>query len=132
LSAVAVAVSFIDRINRTDVDALAELMTDDHSLHVFEEPPLVGRAANVEGWRGYFASFPDYVIYPRHIVENAGVVAILGHTTGSHLELSDADERLMTLIWLAAVVDGAVRSWTLVEDTDDNRQKYGLAQKNLR
>jgi hypothetical protein len=38
----------------------------------------------------------------------------------------------MTLIWLAVVVDGAITSWTLVEDTDDNRQKYGLAEQNLR
>jgi ketosteroid isomerase-like protein len=127
LSAVAAAVSFIDCINRTDIDGLAELMADDHILQVFAEPPLVGRKANIEAWRGYFASFPHYVIYPRLIAERAGLVAILGHTTGSHLALSDAEEKSMTLIWLATVVDGAVMNWTLVADTTDNRQKYGLA-----
>jgi ketosteroid isomerase-like protein len=127
LPAVAVAVSFIDCINRTDIDGLAELMTDDHSLHVFDEPPLVGRRANVEAWRGYLASFPQYVIYPRRVAERGGIVAILGHTTGSHLGLPDDEERSTTLIWLATVVDGAVKSWTLVEDTSDERQERGLA-----
>jgi hypothetical protein len=32
-------------------------MTDDHALVVFDEPPLVGRAANVAAWRGYVERF---------------------------------------------------------------------------
>jgi hypothetical protein len=126
LPAVAVAVSFIDCINRTDIGGLAELMTDDHTLHVFDEPPLVGRAANIEAWRGYFAGFPDYVIHPRCLAEREGIVAILGHTTGSHLGLPDEEERTTTLIWLAAVVDGALTSWMLREDTSRARQDHGL------
>src|ERR1700742_803325 len=92
LPAVAVAVSFISCINRTDIDGLGALMTEDHALQVFDEPPLVGRRATIEAWRGYFASFPEYVIYPRRLAERRGRVAILGHTTGSHLGLPDDDE----------------------------------------
>jgi hypothetical protein len=32
-------------------------------------------------------SYPAYALYPHRIAERAGVVAILGHTTGSHLGL---------------------------------------------
>jgi hypothetical protein len=53
-------------------------------------------------------------------------VAILGHTTGSHLGLSDDEERQLTLIWLAEVVDGGIRSWRLIEDTPENRHWFGL------
>lgn len=127
LPAVAVGVGFVDHINRTDLDGLSGLMTDDHSLLIFDEPPLVGREANVEAWRGYFSNFPEYVIHPRRIAVRAGVVAILGHTTGSHLGLPDEEEAAMTLVWLATVVDGAVRSWALVDDTAEERRRHGLA-----
>ena len=128
LPAVAVAVSFIDCINRADVTGLTALMTDDHSRHVFDEPPLFGRAANVEAWGGYFESFPEYVIYPRQVGEHQGLVAVLGHTTGSHLGLADGEESSVTVIWLAKVHAGAVRSWTLIEDTPNHRSRLGLSE----
>src|SRR5437879_7304426 len=40
---VAVVVSFVDCINRGDVDGLAALMTEDHELRVFDEAPLSGQ-----------------------------------------------------------------------------------------
>jgi len=101
-------------------------MSDDHELVVFDEPPLRGREANVEAWRGYADSFPAYVITPHETVERDGVVAVLGHTTGSHLGLPDAEERQLTLIWVAQVVDGTLRSWRLVEGTPENRRSFGL------
>jgi hypothetical protein len=120
-------VSFIDCVNRGDVDGLDRLLTDDHQLCVFNEDPLIGRAANVEAWRGYAQSFPEYVIYPHRIAEQANVVAVLGHTTGSHLGLADVEESRLTLIWLAEVENGALRSWRLIEDTPANRARFHLA-----
>lgn len=126
LPAVAVVVSFIECVNRGDVDGLDRLMCDDHQLCVFDENPLLGRAANVEARRGYVQSYPDYIIYPHRIAERDGSVAVLGHTTGSHLGLADAEESRLTLIWLAEVVAGAVRSRRLIQDTAANRARYGL------
>src|SRR5438270_14038529 len=124
---VAVAISFVDCINRGDVDGLADLMTDDHRLCVFDERPLAGKAANVEAWRGYASSWPDYVIYPHRIAAPAtGTVAIFGHTTGSHLGLPDEVEVTQTLIWVAEVTAGKVRAWRLVEDSPANRRDYEL------
>ena len=87
----------------------------------------MGREANVEAWRGYAAGFPEYVIYPRQIAEVDGTVAVLGTTTGSHLGLANEQERRLTLIWVADVQGGLLRSWTLVEDSADNRRRFGLA-----
>jgi ketosteroid isomerase-like protein len=123
----AAAISFIDRINRSDLDGLGRLMTADHTLQVFEEDPLVGRDDNIEAWRGYFAAFPRYVIYPRRIAVRGDVVAVQGHTTGSHLELTDEDELALSVIWLVTVADGAVSRWQLVPDTAANRREHGLA-----
>jgi DNA-binding PadR family transcriptional regulator len=123
---VAVAVSFVECVNRRDSHGLERLMTEDHELRVFDEPPVVGRGQNIEAWRGYFRSFPDYTIYPRAISERDGTVAVLGHTTGSHLGLPDEEERRRTLIWLAVASRGRARSWTLIEDNRPNRHRFGL------
>jgi hypothetical protein len=103
------------------------LMTPDHRLQIFDESPVVGRDANERAWRGYLESFPNYLIYPHQITDvGRGAVAVLGHTTGSHLGLSDAEESKETLIWLAETAGGAVAVWSLVDDSSVNRSRYGL------
>ena len=66
------------------------------------------------------------MIAPHRLSERDDVVAIMGHTTGSHLGLPDEDERALTLIWLARVRGELVDEWTLIEDTPDNRRHHGL------
>ncbi len=126
LPPVAAVVSFIDCINRGDVQGLRELMTDDHQLVIFTEAAVVGRESNVDAWHGYANSFPAYVIYPHLIAERDGLVAVVGHTTGSHLGLPDDRESKLTLIWLAEVIGGKLRKWQLIEDNADSRRQYGL------
>src|SRR5205809_6872227 len=118
----AVALSFIDRINRGDVEGLAALMTDDHELRVFAEPPQRGRKVVTAGWRGYAGAFPRYLIHPRRFAVQGERVAVLGHTTGSHLGLPDEEERELTLIWVADVRGDQVACWRLVEDTPEQRR----------
>jgi len=118
-------VSFIDAVNRGDVAALAALMTEDHTLHVLDEAPLIGKSANIEAWRGYVSSFPQYVIYPHEIAAEGPRVAVVGHTTGSHLGLSDEEEQELTIIWSALVDDGRLRLWQIVEDTPEHRSERG-------
>jgi hypothetical protein len=132
LPPVAVVIGFIDCVNRGDIVGLSRLMSEDHELQVFEEAPLTGREANTAGWQGYATAYPDYVIYPHRIAGQGTRVAVLGHTTGSHLGLPDDQERAVTLIWLADVADGALRLWRLLPDTPENRQELGLANADLR
>ena len=118
LPPVATVISFIDCINRGDPDDLGMLMTDDHELVVFDEEALRGKTANVEAWKAYAAACPRYLIYPRAITEpRAGWVAVLGHTTGSHLGLTDQEEGALPVIWLAEVRNGQLRCWRLLNDT---------------
>ena len=127
LPPVAAVISFIDHINRGDVQGFGALMTDDHELAIFDEDPLPGRTANMTAWAGYTAAYPHYVIYPRTITEpQPGHVAVLGHTSGSHLELTDEEERKLSVIWLAQVTDGRLRCWRLLEDTPDRRREFGF------
>ena len=127
MPSVAVAVRFIDCVNRNDLDGLVATMTDDHRLEIFDEEPLIGKDANAAAWRGYFENFPNYVIYPHRIVEvNDTLVAIIGHTTGSHLGLPDDEESRETLIWLAETRSGRLRVWSLMEDTPESRRRLTL------
>jgi hypothetical protein len=93
---------------------------------VFDASALRGKYANIDSWRGYAAAFPAYTLVVRAVVEHGGRVVVLGHTTGSHLGLAAEDEQALTLIWLAEVSDGLIRSWTLVEDTPATRREWGL------
>jgi ketosteroid isomerase-like protein len=121
---VAVALSFIDCINRLDLDALADLMTDDHELRILDERPVAGRAQNVEAWRGYFAAFPAYVIYPERIAERGETVVILGHTTGSHLGLADEVEATMDVLWTATARSGRLETWCILDDGPTARDQF--------
>jgi hypothetical protein len=94
---------------------------------VFDESPLDGKEANIEGWRGYSSSFPDYVIYPHQLVGRDEEVVVLGHTTGSHLGLPDEEESRLTLLWRAVVRDGCLDLWQLIADTPERRVEFGFA-----
>jgi hypothetical protein len=124
LRPLAAVVSFIDCINRGDLDGLGALMSEDHRLVVLDAPPLVGRGANLDAWQGYFSSFPEYVIYPHHMSVADSRVAVLGATTGSHVGLPDEEELGLSVIWLADVQGGALSSWQVAEDTPEARHRY--------
>jgi ketosteroid isomerase-like protein len=127
LPPVAAVIGFIDAINRGDVDRLVALMSPDHRLQVLLEPPLTGREANRDAWAGYMTAFPDYVIYLDCIVQRGDDVLVLGSTTGSHLGLSDQEERQLKVIWLATVRDGLLALWRVIDDTPGQRALLGLA-----
>jgi ketosteroid isomerase-like protein len=119
--------AFIDRINRRDLNGLLALMTDDHCLKVLDEDPSCGKEGLREAWRGYFDALPTYLIYPRQMASTGSTVAILGHTTGSHLGLPDDAQSKLTVIWTAEVRDGLLASWTVLADTPETRATLGLS-----
>ncbi|MEX0784421.1 MAG: nuclear transport factor 2 family protein [Dehalococcoidia bacterium] len=122
----AVAISFIDAINNGDVDRLATLMAPDFSLVVFDTAPQGG----IDGWRGYATAYPEYLIHPHRMKVTGDTVGILGHTTGSHLGLPDEEEEQITLIWLAEVEGGKMRTWRLIEDNARTRREHGLTLRS--
>ena len=129
LPPVAAVIGFIDAINRGDVDRLVALMSPGHRLQVLREPPLTGREANRDAWNGYVTAFPDYVIYPDHIVPRGDDVLVLGSTTGSHLGLSDQEERQLKVIWRATVRGGLLTLWQVIDDTPGQRALLRLADR---
>ncbi|HYU21093.1 MAG TPA: hypothetical protein VEQ11_20580 [Chloroflexota bacterium] len=72
------------------------------------------------------ARVPQVMIHPHRFAVEGNQVAVLGHTTGSHLSLPDEEESELTLIWIAGIEGDRVASWTLIEDTPQHRRAFEL------
>ena len=101
-----VVVAFNDAVNAADLARLEALMTEDHRFVDAAGSEVRGRAACVDAWRGFFATFPDY----RNVFEQVseigrGEVEAVGRSECSDPRL-DGPAR-----WTATVVDGRLRRW---------------------
>jgi ketosteroid isomerase-like protein len=97
---------FNDAINRRDLDGLAGLMTDGHRFSDGAGGHVDGKAACIEAWQGFFASFPDYRnVFTDVVHEGAGVVTVRGHSVCSVPELDGPAH------WRAVVVGDLVDAW---------------------
>jgi len=57
-----VAMAFVTKINEHDVDGLVALMTSDHVFVDALNATFRGADQMRQGWKSYFAMFPDYAI----------------------------------------------------------------------
>lgn len=82
-SAEEVARLFVHAINRQDVAALADLMTQDHHFIDSLGNAVVGRDVARRGWAGYFGMVPDYGITILESYGTGPVVILLGTAKGT-------------------------------------------------
>jgi ketosteroid isomerase-like protein len=111
-----IAMAFVDRINRHDVAALTELMSDDHRFIDAHGNEVVGRDNMSAGWRGYFGMFPDYAIEVQEIFEDGDNFAMFGSAGGSFQGRREASWRLPAA-WKAVVKNGRITLWQVYADT---------------
>jgi uncharacterized protein (TIGR02246 family) len=120
----ATALAFVDAINAGDLDALVELMTEDHAFIDDDGNEQRGRDTMRWAWRSYFESFPEYQIHTERVVTLGNTVVLIGRTTGSHI--APEVEALETVIWAALVDGGRVREWHILY-TDNEKAQTLLA-----
>jgi ketosteroid isomerase-like protein len=107
----AVVVRFNEAINRRDLDALAQLMAEDHRFVDAEGHVVDGKAACVEAWRGFFRAFPDYRNTFESVISMApGVVEVRGRSDCSEPALVGPAR------WRAVVRHGQVVEWRVSDD----------------
>jgi uncharacterized protein (TIGR02246 family) len=82
-SAEAVAKAFMRAINRQDVDALAELMTEEHRFVDALGNVVEGRDRMRVSWGSYFDMVPDYTIAVDETHCDGPVVVMLGTAQGT-------------------------------------------------
>jgi uncharacterized protein (TIGR02246 family) len=123
----ATALAFVAAINAGDLDALVELMTEDHAFIDYEGNEQRGRESMRWAWRAYFDSFPEYQIHTDRVVAVGNTVVIIGRTTGS--QIAPEVEALESVIWAALVEGARVREWhILYMDTEKAQTLLAAAE----
>ena len=109
-------IAFVDAINARAPEALAELMSDDHTFIDAHGNEVIGREKMLAGWRGYFEWFPDYQIEVVQIFEDGEEFGLFGSAGGSFEGNPERSWRLPAA-WKAAVKDKRVALWQVYADT---------------
>jgi ketosteroid isomerase-like protein len=123
----AVAVRFNDGINGQDLDALAALMTDDHTFVDSGGGAIAGKDDCLAAWRGFFAAFPDYRNVFAGITAHGDLVTIVGHSVCSAPELAGP------AIWTVTTSGTRVSRWQVHDDTPEVRRRLpGLSHEGRR
>ena len=114
------AAAFNDAVNRGDLEGLARLMTDDHTLVDTAGDVVSGKPACLEAWRGFLASFPGYRNVFASLVTRGDVVTIAGRSECAEPSLAGP------ALWTATVRGGRVAQWRVHDDTPETRQRLSL------
>src|SRR5580658_10295755 len=130
MNPVETVLEFMDRINRRDGDALAELMTEDHVFMDSLGQSVRGREKMRAGWRGYYSFCPDYWVTHAEILQNGNRVAVFGSAGGTIAakgELPSENKWQIPAAWLALVENGLVKEWRVYAD---NKPVYDIIARS--
>jgi ketosteroid isomerase-like protein len=114
-----VIAAFFAAINRHDVAAVAELMSEDHTFIDSWGRTVSGRIEMVAAWKAYFSMFPDYEILMDTVLAENSIVAIFGSASGTYngkRGLVSENRIAMPAAWKASVANGKVRLWQVYCD----------------
>jgi ketosteroid isomerase-like protein len=120
-----IAQAFIAAINRQDVAAIADLMTENHRFTDSLGNVVEGRAAMRNGWAGYFRMVPDYAIAVDETYSDGSVVVMLGVAMGTYAkdgQLWEENKWKTQLALRAVIEDGKVSEWKVYADNEPMRR----------
>lgn len=116
-----IALLFNDCINNRDIDGLADLMTDDHTLICDGHVDTKDKNSSRKAWSTFFSLYPDYLNHFSRIESRDDFVVIVGRSTCSN------EQKLNTsALWSARIRDDKVSEWQVYEDNPENREKIQL------
>jgi ketosteroid isomerase-like protein len=116
----AVAVRFNDCITNRDIEALTDLMTDDHTFTDTAGNTVSGRGACGAAWQGFFEAFPDYSNVFDAVTAADNLITIVGRSRCSEPALAGP------ALWTATIRGDKVARWRVYTDTPGNRHYLGL------
>lgn len=114
--------AFNECINAHDVPGLSRMMTDDHVFTDASNHTVSGKAACLQTWTVFFAGFPDYRNIFDEIHSDGDTVVMAGHSVCSDPRLAGP------AIWTATIRADLVSQWHVLEDTPQNRARFGLSR----
>ena len=120
-----VAYKFVAAINRHDVDAICDLMSDDHRFIDGLGTIGEGRAEMEKGWIGYFDMVPDYRIDVAETFLSKDTVVMLGTAAGTYTSdgtLKPENFWKTPAAWRAVIAGDKVRIWQVFADNEPIRE----------
>ena len=124
-SAKLIAIAFVRAINRQNVEALADLMTEDHRFIDALDNQFEGREKMRAGWDAYFRMVPDYTIAVEETFCDGPVVVMLGRVRGTYSPDGSIKEenRWQAPAALRAIIkENKVAEWRVYCDNEPMRQ----------
>jgi hypothetical protein len=136
-----IVLEFIEAINHHDVDAIYDLMADDHKFIDAHGNEVSGNDIMKAGWAGYFSIFPDYLIEitdifmkPEHIAMGTGkaklpvklayyrndFIVAFGFASGTYKGIKTDDNKnhfRIPACWKAIIKGGKIQLWQVYCDT---------------
>jgi uncharacterized protein (TIGR02246 family) len=110
---------FVLAINAHNAEALAGLMTEDHTFVDAYGESWQGRSNMQRAWKGYFAWFPDYAIRVDESFVYGETVVMLGAARGTYAVeggLLPENRWEIPAAWKGVVRDGLVSYWQVYAD----------------
>ncbi|MGB3715883.1 MAG: nuclear transport factor 2 family protein [Candidatus Promineifilaceae bacterium] len=102
-----VVLRYIQFVNEGDLEGIASMTSSDlkftdYAGDVFQEEDFMQK---------YMVNFPEYQIHVHHALQGGDGIAIIGKTSGSHVE-PEVEEREI-LLWTAEVINGLIAEWRI-------------------
>ncbi|MBC8047880.1 MAG: nuclear transport factor 2 family protein [Fimbriimonadaceae bacterium] len=111
---------FIELINDHHADELGSFMTVDHILIDAHGNKITGKENVIDGWKMYFAMFPDYWIEINERLEKDNIVFGFGTASATHAGHIAGDSNNFFKIPAAfrAIIEGEkINVWQVYSDT---------------
>jgi len=116
--------SFVAAINAHDLDALVNLMSEDHLFVDAFGESWQGRSTMRRAWKGYLEWFPDYTIVVEETFVNDDNVVMLGKASGTYAvegQLPPENHWELPAAWKGVASDGQVSYWQVYADNQPVR-----------
>ena len=121
-----VAHAFVRAINRQSVDALAELMTEEHRFTDSMGNAVEGREKMRAAWAAYFRMVPDYTVAIEETFCDGPVVVMLGMAQGTYApdgQLKPENRWTTPTAFRAFIQEKKVAEWRVYCDNEPMRQR---------
>jgi ketosteroid isomerase-like protein len=87
MSAVKIALLFVEAINSANIEMLAGLMTEDHAFIDADGSEHSGSQKMRVGWQDYFSIVPDFKIKINDHFERENIVVLIGTAEGTMIKI---------------------------------------------
>lgn len=110
---------YIRAINAANIDAISNLMTEDHVFVDSQNNKVIGKTAMTDAWIAFYKLFPDYHIEVNETVCKNDIVMVTGIASGTYKNLKHEDMETSWIVpacFKAIVKDGKIELWQIFAD----------------